>query len=446
MIKEVSSKYQFSGHPNRVDINRVYAQLREYSARYYCLYGSRRSGKSYAISQLLCLRAIEGRRRIAVLRKFATTLRLSCWSRVIAALSEMIPGRFSVNKAERSIILFNDSEIVMIGADDSEKLKSLEEITDVWLEEATEFAASDFHVLDAGLSTRCDPPPCLWLSFNPIPTVPGYQHWLQDRFLFHPHEMSIPVQHGNVVILKTWYKDNAFCPTETRLLLESYQETNPSLYAMWALGNFTQLEGCILSDWDVVPQVPPETRFIGYGLDFGFSQDACAVVGVWRAHRELYVKEYVYATGLTNYDLSAAMTESGIRRGIDDIIADSAEPKSIEELQRLGWIIRPSQKGRDFKRAAALYLRGHTIHATADSPNLRRELATWCWRQDKNGNPLPLVSDGNDHAIDSLIYRIFRPGGSIPYDAIRGSREDLSTVPKTIISDDIKAIKELDYV
>jgi len=97
-----------------------------------------------------------------------------------------------------------------------------------------------------------------------------------------------------------------------------------------------------------------------------------------------------------------------LRKRGDEIIADSAEPKSIRELRKLGWLILSADKGPDYKRAAAQYLRSLTIHVLEGSPNIVKEFATWSWKQDKQGNILPVVADGNDHLIDALIYRVFR--------------------------------------
>ena len=142
------------------------------------------------------------------------------------------------------------------------------------------------------------------------------------------------------------------------------------------------------------------------------------------------------------------MLEAGIKPGVDDVIADSAEPKSIEELRRMGWLVRPSEKKTGaggvggFKRSAALFLRGMHIHALEESTNLRRELSTWSWRQDRDGKVLPLVADGGDHTIDCLIYRTYRPDRSISLEAVeaaQGSHPPLRS--NDLISADIEPLR-----
>jgi phage terminase large subunit len=401
----------------RVRINKAYHNLRDADERYMVIVGGRRSGKSVGISQLLVLRAGMHRRHIVVMRKVAETIRMSVWPRVLAAVEEAEGLRMArVNRTDRRIELANGSVIDFLGADDPQKLKSLEGITDVWMEEATEFDEIDLDTIDAGLSVPCTPPPQIWLTFNPIPMLSGVQHWIQRRFM--AGGMPEPGQRrtaGWVTVMRTTYRDNAFCPQATRELLEGYQESNPSLYKLWALGEFTAIEGAILTGWDVVKTVPVGVELLGCGLDFGFADDPAAVLRAWRHNDEVWIKQLVYSTGLTNQALSAEMETAGVAKNEEWIVADSAEPKSIRELKELGWMVSASEKGPDYKRAAARYLQGLTIHVLEGSTDMVRELSTWTWERDKRAAKdgkerfLPVPRDGDDHLIDALIYRVARP-------------------------------------
>jgi phage terminase large subunit len=375
------------------------------------VYGGRRSAKSFSVSQLLVRKACEYPRRIGVLRKFAITMRLSVWERVKSAIEEtgIALRDCDINKSDRSITLPNGSSFHFFGADDPQKMKSLEGFTDFWLEEANEFEEIDLDTLDAGLSADVDPPPQIWLTFNPIPSVEGFVPWLVSRFISKvPSVLSEPQINDNICVLRTWYKDNPFCPEATKKLLNSYKDTNPSLFKMWALGEFTYLEGVILKNWDVVDSVPEGMNLIGYGLDFGFADDPLAVIKVWQSHEEMWLEQMVYSTGLTNQQASEAMEERGMRKGEDHIMADAAEPKSIKELRTEGWIVTPCDKAPDYKRAAINYLKSFRIHVTRASTDLIRELSVWSWKKDKlSGRFMPIPVDGNDHGIDATIYRVF---------------------------------------
>jgi len=395
-----------------VRICKTYAPLYDTSCRYIIVYGGRRSAKSVSVSQLLVRRAVENAgRRIGVLRKFAVTIRLSTWERVLGAIDEtgISIGECEINKSERSILLPNGSGFFFFGADDPQKMKSIEGFTDFWLEEANEFDELDFDTLDAGLSAAVIPVPQIWLTFNPIPYVEGFIPWLVARFISKVSSVLSTLQvNDNTCVLRTWYKDNPFCPVTTVKLLNSYKDTNPALYKMWALGEFTYLEGVILKNWDIVDSIPEGTRLLGYGIDFGFSDDPFTCIEVWQSHEEIWVRQKVYATGLTNQQASEAMEEAGVVKREDDIIADAAEPKSIKELRTLGWIVNPCEKAPDYKRAAIKHLQGFRIHVTRDSPDIIREFSVWSWKKDKvSSRFLPVPVDGNDHAVDAIIYRTY---------------------------------------
>lgn len=434
-------------HCRQANINRVYLPVYSLKKRYIILYGSRRSGKSVFASQALARRAMEcPRRNIVVMRKYATTIRLSVWARMLAAIEEVIPlSECYLNKSDRIIRLPNGSSFNFVGADDPEKLKSIEGVTEYWLEEATEFTEEDFNTIDAGMSTDCDPAPQIWLTFNPVPIVPGYMIWVQERFLQIEHKLGKIAVGDNYAVLRTYYKHNKYCPEMSKQVLEMYRQTNPDLWKMWGLGEFTALRGAILKNWDVVKDVPDGIPLVGYGEDFGFAEDPAAVVKVWKHRDHVWIQQKVYASGLTNPELSEAMEYAGMRKGIDDIVADSAEPKTIAELKNYGWNVRPSEKGRDYKRAAALYLMGLHIHVLEDSPAVKKECATWSWKMDKEGHVLPVVADGNDHTIDALIYRIFRPGGTLSDDDIERSHETDKhepIIPESIESEDVEPLFE----
>lgn len=387
-----------------IEINEAFMPLADAPVRFVECYGGRDSGKSVAVSQLLVLRAIQHKRRVMVMRKIASTIFKSVWERMKAALAEAGIA-YEQNKTEKEIRLPNGSQFWFVGMDDPEKLKSIEEITDVWLEEATEFREADFDTINIGLRANVDPVSQIWLTHNPIPIIPGAQHWIQERFLGVAHELGKVAVRGDVAVLRTWYKNNAFCAPAVMQELERLRTLNPSLYRMWALGEFVALEGVILDgNWDVVTEVPREAPLIGNGIDFGFAQDPAAVIRVWGDPKsEIWVKECVYETGLLNRELGAAMAEEGLQRS-EVSVADSAEPKSIADLQSLGWTMLPSTKGPDYKRFAAQSLRSLRIHVLEGSTNCIKEFATWSWKRDRQDNPMPIPADGNDHCVDALIY------------------------------------------
>ena len=215
--------------------------------------------------------------------------------------------------------------------------------------------------------------------------------------------------------MRTWYKDNAFCPEPTRKVLEGYKETNPEKYKLWALGEFTKLEGVVFSNWDIVKEVPEGIIHdsIGVGLDFGFSNDPSAAVRIWVHEREIWVKQLVYKTDLHNDALYAELRAAGVSE-FDTVTADSARPDIISDLYRQGLHgITEVKKRANYKEDVATRLQSYKIHLIEGDTDLIREISTYSWARDKNGKQIPKLQDGEDHGIDALIMRVHEYTGDV---------------------------------
>jgi phage terminase large subunit len=375
---------------------RPYRPMVDAEARYVLAYGGRGSGKSVAASQALLELSFRRTGRAIAVRKVGRTLRLSVFPRLRSELSAFGQlDRTVVNKSEMSFLLSNGSEIDCLGLDDPEKVKSLEKPWLAWIEEADSLTEDDFNAVDFILRQGGDK---IIMTFNPPPMVPGVPHWIKDRF--------IDRQDPNAVVIKTTWRDNPFIPKTYTERLERLKDENPHLYKMWALGEFVGLVGSIFTNWGIVNEIPAEAKFLGYGLDFGFSIDPAVVVACYRYDGEYYHREIVYETGLTNHDLARAMRAAGVQSG-EEIIADSAEPKSIEELRRAGFNIRPAIKGQDSVRAGLDYMLRFRHNIERNSTGLIREFGSYCWKTDTAGNPKPQPVDEMNHGIDAIRYRLF---------------------------------------
>jgi len=391
-------------------INDVYIPLLNTDKRFVEVLGGRRSGKSVAIEQIIVVRALrDSWRRMWGLRKVGKDIRKSIWEVFLFILKDMgIYDQCHINKTLNQIILPNKAEINCMGLDDPERAKSLAGATDIWLEEATEFDEIDLDTLNLGLS----PVNCggtIWLTHNPIPRIAQSLTWIEERFLT---KKEIPV--GKIIeigddtlVLKTTYKHNKFCSQAVIDQLEKLKETNPDLYRMWALGEYVEMKGVILSDYDIVDSVPDHAKFLSYGLDFGFSNDPAACVKVWKHEQELWVQGIVYVTGCTSSMLTKLLIEKGV--GVyDEIKADSAAPEQIQSIYDCGLKgIVKCQKHANYKFDASQMLKSFKIHIVGDNKEMISEFATWCYRKDKNGKEIPKVTDGNDHYIDALIYAVY---------------------------------------
>lgn len=420
-----------------IQINSVYQQLfndrgvlRD-DVRYFIVYGGRRSGKSHDVAQIVNITAgSQPRHFVPIVRKVGATIKDSIYAEYADFFTRnSIPVRR--NMTDRELTLPNRSRVRGFGLDDPEKLKSLMGATIIHVEEANELAEDDFDSIDAGLSPS-EYQGRIIMTFNPIPQIPGSQHWLQRRFLNREVPLSkaqiIDTPTGKALILRTWYKDNAFCPEATKKVLEGYKETNPDKYKLWALGEFTALEGCVFKfnphdgpGWDIVKHVPEEIIHdsIGVGLDFGFSNDPSAAVRVWVRDREIWVKQLVYTTDLHNDALYAELRAMGVGE-YDTVTGDSARPDIISDLHRLGLFgIEGVKKRANYKEDVCTRLQGYKIHFIEGDTDAIREVSTYSWARDKNGKQIPKLQDGDDHALDALIMRIHEYTGDVSmYDVL----------------------------
>jgi phage terminase large subunit len=414
-----------------IQINSVYhplfnsAGVLRDDVRYFIVYGGRRSGKSHDVAQVVNITAgSQPRHFIPIVRKVGATIKDSVYAEYVDFFTRNnIPVRRNVT--DREIVLPNKSRIRGFGLDDPEKLKSLMGATVMHIEEANELSEDDFDSIDSGLSP-VEYPGRIILTFNPIPQIPGSLHWLQRRFLNRDIPLSkvqiIDTPTGKALILRTWYKDNAFCPEATKTVLEGYKHTNPEKYKLWALGEFTTLEGCVFkfnegpgSGWDIKKEVPPEIIHdsIGIGLDFGFSNDPSAAVRVWVREREIWVNQLVYKTDLHNDALYAEIRAAGVGE-YEKVTADSARPDIISDLYRLGLLgIEGVKKRANYKEDVATRLQGYKIHVIEGDTDLIREISTYSWARDKNGKQLPKLQDGDDHGLDALIMRMHEFTGDV---------------------------------
>ena len=166
-----------------------------------------------------------------------------------------------------------------------------------------------------------------------------------------------------------------------------------------------KLTGTVFTNWDIVDKMPERTemKLHGYGLDFGFSSDPTALVEFAYAHGEIYLNEKIYKIGLTNQMIAIDAREEGLTRS-DIIVADSAEPKSIEELKNDGLNVIPALKGKDSISAGIDILRRYKIHVTRSSVGLIEELNSYKFKKDRDGKQTNEPIDKWNHAIDASRY------------------------------------------
>jgi phage terminase large subunit len=198
------------------------------------------------------------------------------------------------------------------------------------------------------------------------------------------------------------YLDNPFLEPEQVREIERNRK-NENWWRVYGEGLVGQYEGLIFPEIELVDEMPGHESF--YGLDFGYTNDPSSLVQVQLSGEAIYLNELVYETGLRNIDLSKKMADAGLTKQ-DSIFADSAEPKSIDDLYYYGWNVYPAEKGRDSIMYGIDLMRQYTIRITKQSINLIKEFRNYRYDQDKEGNNLNKPIDTWNHGIDAARYAV----------------------------------------
>ncbi len=373
--------------------NEIHYPLYRNQSRYLVLYGGAGSGKSVFAAQKILVRMLtEQPHRFLVVRKVARTLRFSVFSLFQDLIAQWsLSPLFKINKSDMTITCINSNQIIFAGLDDVEKLKSIAGITGIWIEEASELEQKDFQQLDLRLRGPTKYYKQIILTFNPISAL----HWLKKVFFDYKKE--------NATAVKSTYKDNKFIDPEYVKVLEDLKNQDITYYKIYALGEWGILGNLVFTNY-VIEDIPPNDESynaIYYGLDFGYN-DPSALIKIGWKDSEIYVLDEIYERHLTNTEL-IKLCESRIDKK-HLIIADSAEPDRIKEFKKAGFRIQPCTKGKDSVKFGIDWLKRRKIHIHPSCVNTIKEIQTYKYREDKDGNVLDEPVDFNNHAMDALRY------------------------------------------
>ena len=227
------------------------------------------------------------------------------------------------------------------------------------------------------------------LDYNPSDAF----HWIYDKV----------IPRDDAEFFQTTYLDNPFLDDTIRQEITRLKDTDEDYWRIYGLGERGTSRATIFQ-FHIAEE--PRGKVIAMGMDFGFTNDPTALVRVTEEDGNLYIEELLYHTNLTNRDISEKFQELGLTR-YDEIWADSAEPKSIEELHRMGWNVKPTAKGKDSIMAGIDILKRYKIFVTKNSKNLIKEFQNYKWQEDKNGNLLNRPVDNFNHGIDATRYATF---------------------------------------
>jgi phage terminase large subunit len=388
-------------------INPAYRKHLYAKQRTQIFYGGSSSGKSVFLAQRAIIDLLNGGRNYLICRQVGRTLRRSVFNELQKIINEWrINDLFTINLTEQIITATNGYQILFSGLDDPEKIKSITPakgvITDVWIEEATETQEQAIKQLYKRLRGGSDKTAKrLTMSFNPILRT----HWIYQSEFSPIAWTDDQRQHvtNDLLILKTTYRDNTFLTQQDRDELE--KERDSYFYDVYTLGNWGVLGDIIFTNWRTEELKGKISQFTNHrdGLDFGFASDPAAFVATHydRANKTIYIYDELYERGLTNDVLAEQVRPLAADR---PFAADSAEPKSIKELQRYGLRVFPTRKGQDSVWHGIQWLQQQTILIDPRCINTRNEFQQYQWRKDRDGNAIRQPVDKNNHAIDALRY------------------------------------------
>ena len=232
----------------------------------------------------------------------------------------------------------------------------------------------------------------IYFSWNP-----SARFWVNDKYEGHPQAKWIYSTH----------RANQFLPQSIHDELEALKDKDPYRYRVYCLGMTGQVDGLVYTNWQQINELPPleECKWRAFGLDYGFVNDPSTLVEVRYAHGELFLKEHIYKTGMTNMDIADTIKALGFQNEL--IIADSAEMKSIEEMRRLGIInIKPAIKGKGSIMQGISLVQSMKLNVTMDSTNLKTELMNYMWETDALGHSINKPIDKWNHTLDSIRYLV----------------------------------------
>ena len=352
--------------------------------------GGSRSSKTVSICQILIMYAITNPgKNLSIVRKSFPSLRKTAMKDFFDELKKIgLYNKAQHNKTENIFTFDNGSIVSFFSADDEQKLRGIKHSI-VWLNESNEVDSDKFVQLNLRTEEK------IIFDYNPSES----DSWLYSL----PEEDSI--------LIRSTYKDNPFLNKNIIKQIESYKETDPELYEVFALGNRIQSRQSIYANWEFVPSKPQKfTNFI-YGIDYGFNHPS-ALIKIWYYESELYIEEGFYERHLTSDDILKKVNSIVLEKSTA-IIAETARPEINESLQREGFYLINADKA---VKEGINAVKSFKIYVQSSSKNIKKEYENYKWK--KKGDqildePIKLYND----AMDAIRYGVLYIKNNLSYNA-----------------------------
>lgn len=388
--------------PRKIFNKHIFDNLYDYSTFTEVHYGGASSGKSHGVIQKVVFKACQNwkyPRKVLFLRKVGATVHDSIFEDVKQCLeSWQLLDKCKVNNSAYRIELPNGAQFIFKGLDNPEKIKSIKGVSDVVMEEASEFTLDDYTQLTLRLRDRRHKDKQIYLMFNPV----SKSNWVYNAFFVKNPK--------NTVVYQTTYKDNRFLDRVTVENIEELANRNEAYYKIYALGEFATLDKLVFPKYEKRLLNKKELEHLPayFGLDYGFINDPSALlhVRVDDENKRLYVVEEFVKKGLTNDKIAEAIKTLGYAK--EEIQADSAEKKSNQELRNLGIArVVDVKKGPGSVMQGIQYLLQYDWIVDERCVKLIEELENYTWKKDKKTNEYTNEPvDSYNHCIDAIRYAL----------------------------------------
>ena len=367
----------------KLKTNKVFKHLETSTAKIVVQQGGTRSGKTYNILLWIIFSYCQRNESkiITICRKSFPALRGTVMRDFFTILKDHdIYSEDSHSKTANEYKL-NGNTVEFISLDMPQKIRGRKRDL-LFANEANELTQEDWTQLLFRTNEK------VILDYNPSEEF----HWIYDQVL----------NRSDVDFFQTTYKDNPFLGDVIKEEIERLKGIDENYWRVYGLGERGQSRSLVYQ-FQTCKEIPKEAKLVSYGLDFGYSSDPTSLVRTYLLGDDMYVDELLYRTGMTNQDIANEMKALGLDRS-NEIFADSAEPKSIEEIYRMGWNVKPTIKGSI--NIGIDIIRRYKLHATESSFNLIKELRNYKYIEDKNGLLTNRPVDNFNHALDALRYSV----------------------------------------
>jgi phage terminase large subunit len=373
-------------------------------ARKRVIQGGTSAGKTYAIIPIIIDKCLKQKHKATVVAETLPAVKegaLDIFKTIMEETGRWIETNW--NASNLTYTFGNKSRIQFKSFDSEGKAKVSGKRTILFLNEANHIP---FPIADALIIRSTE----TYIDFNP-----DNEFWAHTEILpEHNSEFLLITYKDNEGLSKETMEDlmikrskaffNTDLPIEELLKTENIKsEYWCNWWKVYGLGMIGNLQGVVFTNWKQIDNLPPNAKLKGYGMDFGYTNDPTTLTAIYEFEGVEYWDEVIYQTGLLNSDIARICKQLKVNSSVQ-IISDSAEPKTIQELKNYGLNVKKAEKGKDSVKFGIQTMQELEIRVTSKSINLIKELRSYIWLKDKNGISTNEPIDAFNHCIDGIRY------------------------------------------